>query len=86
MKNLIFIYQKYLINKKKRDLEKKNLNTVILLNPMNEEAVYNLAKLKLDESDFTGSKKLAKNLISFCNDYCKKSKDLLLEIEKSLKK
>ena len=55
MKNLIFIYQKYLINKKK-DLEKKNLNTVILLNPMNEEAVYNLAKLKLDESDFIGSK------------------------------
>ena len=69
-----------------RNGQMRSLNTVILLNPMNEEAVYNLAKLKLDESDFTGSKKLAKNLISFCNDYCKKSKDLLLEIEKSLKK
>ena len=31
-------------------LEEKNLNTVILLNPKNEEAVYNLAKLKLKES------------------------------------
>ena len=57
-----FIYQKYLINKKKEDLEEKNLNTVILLNPMNEEAVFNLAKLKLDESDFSESKKLVKNL------------------------
>ena len=82
-----YLYLSKIFNKqKKKDLEKKNLNTVILLNPLNEEAVYNLAKLKLDESDFTGSKKLVKKLISFCNIYCKKSKDLLIEIEKSLKK
>ena len=37
---------------KKKKLEEKNLNTVILLNPKNEEAIYNLAKLKLKESDF----------------------------------
>ena len=27
----------------KKDLEEQNLNTVILLNPKNEEAIYNLA-------------------------------------------
>ena len=32
----------------KKILEEQNLNTVILINPKNEEAVYNLAKLKLD--------------------------------------
>ena len=82
-----YLYLSKIFNKqKKKELEKKNLNTVILLNPLNEEAVYNLAKLKLNESDFAGSKKLVKKLINFCNIYCKKSEDLLIEIEKSLKK
>ena len=39
-------------NMEKRKLEEQNLNTVILLNPRNEEAIYNLAKLKLDSSDY----------------------------------
>ena len=34
----------------KKNLEEQNLNTVILINPKNEEAIYNLAKLKLDSS------------------------------------
>ena len=33
-------------------MEEQNLNTVILINPKNEEAIYNLAKLKLDSSDY----------------------------------
>ena len=39
-------------NLKNKDLEEQNLNTVILLNPNNEEAIYNLAKLKLEVSDY----------------------------------
>ena len=31
-------------NLKNKNLQEKNLNTVILLNPKNEEAIYNLAK------------------------------------------
>ncbi len=82
-----YLYLSKIYNKQdKQDLEKKNLNTVILLNPLNEEATYNLAKLKLNESDFTGSKKLIDQLISFCKNYCQKSISLKLEIEKSLKK
>ena len=71
---------------KKRNLEEKNLNTVILLNPKNEEATYNLAQLKLKDSDFEGSKKLIDKLIIFCEDFCQKSQNLKIEIEKSLKK
>ena len=70
----------------KKELEEKNLNTVILLNPKNEEATYNLAQLKLKKSDFEGSKKLIETLLTFCKDYCKKSQNLKIEIEKSLKK
>ena len=43
-------------NLNKKDLEEQNLNTVILLNPKNEEAIYNLAKLKLNSSDYKKAK------------------------------
>ncbi len=82
-----YLYLSKIFNKqKKKELEEKNLNSVILLNPKNEEAKYNLAKFKLKESDFTGSKKLIEELITFCENYCQKSEKLKIEIENSLKK
>ncbi len=71
-------------NKKK--LEEQNLNTVILLDPQNEEALFNLAELKLEESDYSESKKMIENLLKFCKKYCQKSAELKTRIEKSLKK
>ena len=82
-----YLYLSKIFNKKeKKELEEKNLNTVILLNPKNEEATYNLAQLKLKESDFKGSKKLIDKLIIFCKNYCQKSQKLKIQIENSLKK
>ena len=78
-------YQKFLKIKKK-DLEEQNLNTVILLNPTNEEAIYNLAKLKLDSSDYKKSKELNDRLMSFCNKFCTMSQKLKKEIEDLSKK
>lgn len=73
-------------NLKKKDLEEQNLNTVILLNPTNEEAIYNLAKLKLDSSDYKKSKELNDRLIGICNKFCTKSQKLKKEIEDLSKK
>ena len=71
-----YLYLSKIFNKQnKKDLEKKNLKTVILLNPENEEATFNLVKLKFKESDFSGSKKLIESLLNFCKSYCQKSKD-----------
>jgi len=82
-----YLYLSKIFNEqKKTELEEKNLNTVILLNPKNEEATYNLAQLRLKESDFEGSKILIEKLIIFCKEYCQKSQSLKIEIEKSLKK
>ena len=71
---------------KDKDLEEQNLNTVILLNPKNEEATFNLAKLKLESSDYLKSKELIKKLSFFCSKYCLKSKKLEIEIENLSKK
>ena len=70
----------------KRELEEKNLNTVILLNPKNEEAIYNLAKLKLENSDYKRSKELNERLINLCDKFCNESKKLKIEIENLSKK
>tara|TARA_Y100000741_G_scaffold222321_1_gene169569 strand:+ start:429 stop:845 length:417 start_codon:yes stop_codon:yes gene_type:complete len=82
-----YLYLSRIFNiQKKKELEEKNLNTVILLNPKNEEAVFNLAKLKLDQSDYKGSKKLIEQLLNFCKNYCQKSTQLKIQIDNSSKK
>ena len=70
----------------KRDLEEQNLKTVILLNPENEEAIFNLAKLKLETSDYKKSKELNDRLSDLCKKFCDKSENLKKEIENLLKK
>ena len=73
-------------NLKNKNLQEKNLNTVILLNPKNEEAIYDLAKLKLDASDYQKSKELNDKLNNICEKFCNKSKKLKVEIENLSKK
>ena len=73
-------------NLDKKNLEEQNLKTVILLNPQNEEAIYNLAKLKLDTSDYKKSKELNNKLISLCKKLCKQSQKLKIEIDNLSKK
>ena len=82
-----YLYLSKIFNEQeKKELEEKNLNTVILLNPKNEEATYNLAQLKLQASDYKRSKNLIDKLLKFCKNYCEKSQNLKVEIENSLKK
>ena len=73
-------------NLDKKDLEEQNLKTVILLNPKNEEAIYNLAKLKLETSDYKKSKELNERLTNLCKKLCDESQKLKVEIENLLKK
>ena len=84
---LSYLYLSKIFNKQnKKSLEEKNLNTVMLLNPKNEEAIYNLARLKLTSSDFKKSKELNKKLKLICSDFCNKSDQLKIEIENLSKK
>ena len=84
---LSYLYLSKIFNKQdKKSLQEKNLNTVILLNPKNEEAIYNLAKLKLISSDYKKSKELNNKLKSICNKFCSKSDKLKIEIENLSKK
>jgi len=82
-----YLYLSKIFNKQdKKKLEEQNLNTVILLNPKNEEALYNLAKLKLTSSDYAKSLELNKKLKSICKKFCSQSDKLKIEIENLSKK
>ena len=84
---LSYLYLSKIFNKlDNKDLEEQNLNTVMLLNPKNEEAIYNLAKLKLASSDYKKSKELNNRLSSICNKFCNKNSELKIEIENLSKK
>ena len=85
--DLSYLYLSKIFNKQdKKNLEEKNLNTVMLLNPKNEEAIYYLAKLKLISSDYKKSKELNERLKSICRNFCNQSNDLKVEIENLSKK
>tara|TARA_B000000609_G_C23823022_1_gene163984 strand:- start:30 stop:449 length:420 start_codon:yes stop_codon:yes gene_type:complete len=82
-----YLYLSKIFNKQdKTSLEEQNLNTVMLLNPNNEEAIYHLAKLKLTVSDYQQSKKLNQKLKSICKNFCVQSDKLETEIENLSKK
>jgi len=84
---LSYLYlSKIFKNLNKKNLQEQNLNTVILLNPKNEEAIFYLAKLKLEASDYKKSRELNERLNSFCKNFCNESKKLKSEIENLSKK
>ncbi len=84
---LSYLYLSKIFNRlDKKDLEEQNLNTVMLINPKNEEAIYNLAKLKLASSDYKKSKELNNRLSSICNKFCNKNSKLKIKIENLSKK
>ena len=72
-------------NLKNQIEEEKNLKTVLLLDPKNEEGLFLLSKMYLREGDFKLADKEFNLLKKVCNNFCNKLKNLELEILKSKK-
>ena len=72
-----YLYLAKIFKKEENDeLQEKNLNTVILLNPKNEEAIFLLTLLKIKKSDYKESEKLIKTFKKICKNLCEKEKEL----------
>ena len=63
--------------------EEKNINTVLLLDPKNEEANYLLMEIELKKTNYSKVKELAEIFTKICNNLCDK-KNLILESLKNL--
>ena len=69
-------------NLKNQIEEEKNLKTVLLLDPKNEEGLFLLTKLYLNEGDFNLAEKEYNLLKKVCKSFCNKLENLELEILK----
>jgi tetratricopeptide (TPR) repeat protein len=69
-----YLYLAKIFNFEKNDKEElKNLNTTLLLEPNNEEAIYMLIGIKLKKSNYSEVKTLLKKFSIVCTNLCKKT-------------
>ena len=78
-----YLYLAKIFNNNNNDFEQEvNLNSVLLLNPQNEEAIYMLVLLKIKHSDYNHAKKLFEEFILVCKSFCSKKKEIQEKFEK----
>jgi tetratricopeptide (TPR) repeat protein len=81
-----YLYLAKIFKKQKNDiLEENNLNTTLLLNPTNEEAIYLLTLLNIKNSNFSKAKELIATLTSVCKKMCSFKLELQTKLNSSLK-
>jgi len=81
-----YLYLAKIFKEEQNDsLEENNLNTVLLLNPKNEEAIYLLTLLNIKNSNFSKAKELISTLSSVCKKMCLSKLELQSKLDSSLK-
>ena len=75
-KSYLYLAKIYKIKQKNFEYE-KNLNTVLLIRPKNEEALYLLIKKKIKDGDYDLAKNKLDIFNSFCIKMCNKKSELL---------
>jgi len=79
-----YLYLAKIFNEEKKDnLEENNLNTVLLLNPKNEEGIYLLTLLNIKRSNFSKAKELMLTMSSICKNMCTVQSELQEKLDSS---
>ena len=68
-----YLYLAKIFNVEENEIEEeKNLNTTLLLQPDNEDAMYMLINMQLKKSDYSEVEGLLNNFSKICNSLCNK--------------
>ena len=59
-----------------------NLNNVLLLNPKNDEAIYMLTLIKIEQSNYNQAKELIAKFVLVCESFCSKKNEIQEKMEK----
>ena len=66
---------------KNQKKEEKNLETTLLINPTNEEAILMLMEIGIEKSNYSNVKELSERFTKICKNLCKENKQILKELE-----
>ncbi len=78
-----YLYLAKIFEKNENEIEEeKNLDSVLLLNPKNDEAIYMLTLLKIKQSDYNEAKELIKKFQLVCNLFCNKKNEIKKKLNK----
>ena len=78
----LYLAKIYNFEKNKKE-EEKNINTVLLLDPVNEEAIYMLIEIEIKKSNYSRVKELTEKFSKICKNLCEK-KTFILESLRNL--
>ena len=78
-----YLYLAKIFNKDDNDQEEEmNLNNVLILNPENDEAIYMLILLKIEQSNYSEVKNLIEKFNLVCDSFCFKKNEIQKKFDK----
>ncbi len=78
-----YLYLAKIYNKKEEEFqEEMNLNNVLILNPKNDEAIYMLILIKINQSDYKKANALIEKFEKVCKSFCSKKDEIKKKFSK----
>ena len=78
-----YLYLAKIFNEKNNNVQQEiNLNNVLLLNPKNDEAIYMLTLIKIEQSNYNQAKELIAKFVLVCESFCSKKNEIQEKMEK----
>tara|TARA_B100001179_G_scaffold102546_1_gene72874 strand:+ start:240 stop:689 length:450 start_codon:yes stop_codon:yes gene_type:complete len=78
-----YLYLAKIFNEKNNNVQQEiNLNNVLLLNPKNDEAIYMLTLIKIEQSNYNQAKELIATFVLVCESFCSKKNEIQEKMEK----
>ena len=78
-----YLYLAKIFREKNKNVQQEiNLNNVLLLNPKNDEAIYMLTLIKIEQSNYNQAKELIATFVLVCESFCSKKNEIHKKMEK----
>ena len=78
-----YLYLAKIFSEKNNNVQQEiNLNNVLLLNPKNDEAIYMLTLIKIEQSNYNQAKELIAKFVLVCESFCSKKNEIHEKMEK----
>ena len=67
--------------KKNREKEEKNLQTTLLIDPVNEEAILMLMQVGIEKTNYSKVKELSERFTKICKNLCNENEKILQDLK-----